>query len=194
MRFPFNCYHTEIGGYIRISCAQAFFPKNRNRWKKFSSWEQEPKTKAKEVDQRFPPDVQVKKGFTWSEQLAIAMAALQEAGQGDLIKWVKEVCLSHAEVSGTSGLLMEGLKKVLATVIAWRRRIEKRTKDPVQDVSDEESQSIGEDTIETGPSANQLFDGTRNEKATDYSESAFPFLHSSTSAMTSSFSVMSVLY
>jgi hypothetical protein len=63
----------------------------------------------------------------------------------------------------------------LATVIAWRRRIEKRTKDPVQDVSDDESQSIGEDTIETRPTANQLFDGTRNEKATDYSASAFPF-------------------
>jgi len=73
--------------------AQALFPKNRNRWKKFSSWEQpETKNNAKDADEpRFPPDVIVKKGFSWSEQLAIAMAALQEAGQGELIEWVKEV-------------------------------------------------------------------------------------------------------
>ncbi|KAI0251523.1 timeless protein-domain-containing protein [Lactifluus subvellereus] len=69
---------------------EAFFPKNRNRWKRYSSWEPETKTKSKEVDARFPPDVKVKKGFSWSEQLGIAMAALQEAGQGELINWVKE--------------------------------------------------------------------------------------------------------
>jgi replication fork protection complex subunit Tof1/Swi1 len=66
--------------------------------------ESKTKAKAKEVDTRFPPDVQVKKGFTWSEQLAIAMAALQEAGQSELIEWVKEVCLSRTgkcpEISG----------------------------------------------------------------------------------------------
>lgn len=55
------------------------------------------------MDERFPPDVKVKKGFTWSEELAIAMAALQEAGQDELIKWVKEVCLSRAESPGISG-------------------------------------------------------------------------------------------
>jgi replication fork protection complex subunit Tof1/Swi1 len=76
-------------------CAQAFFPKNRNRWKRYSSWEPENKTKkTKDVDTGHPPDVQVKKGFSWSEQLAIAMAALQDAGQSELIEWVKEVCLS----------------------------------------------------------------------------------------------------
>lgn len=55
------------------------------------------------MDERFPPDVKVKKGFTWSEQVAIAIAALQEAGQGELIKWVKEVCLFRAENPGISG-------------------------------------------------------------------------------------------
>ena len=75
---------------------QALFPKNRNRWKKYSSWEPEPKNNnnAKEADPRFPPDVAVKKGYSWSEELAIAMAALQEAGQGELIEWVKEVSLA----------------------------------------------------------------------------------------------------
>jgi replication fork protection complex subunit Tof1/Swi1 len=75
---------------------QAFFPKNRNRWKRYSSWEPDNKTKkTKDVDTGHPPDVQVKKGFSWSEQLAIAMAALQDAGQSELIEWVKEVCLSN---------------------------------------------------------------------------------------------------
>ena len=75
---------------------QAFFPKNRNRWKRYSSWEPESKSKktTKSVDTGHPPDVQVKKGFSWSEQLAIAMAALQDAGQSEFIEWVKEVCLS----------------------------------------------------------------------------------------------------
>jgi len=63
----------------------------------------------------------------------------------------------------------------LATVISWRRRIEKRTTDPIQGGSDDESQSIGEDAIETGPSAKQLSDVTRTETATDYSASVFPF-------------------
>ena len=74
---------------------QAFFPKNRNRWKRYSSWEPENKTKKKkDVDTGHPQDVQVKKGFSWSEQLAIAMAALQDVGLSELIEWVKEVCLS----------------------------------------------------------------------------------------------------
>lgn len=76
---------------------QTLFPKNRNRWKKYSSWEPEAKNssghKGKDADPRFPPDVQVKKGYSWSEELAIAMAALQEAGHGELIEWVKEVSL-----------------------------------------------------------------------------------------------------
>lgn len=106
VRSPLFLPHSlAIGGFIRFfSCAQAFFPKNRNRWKKYSGLEPESKTKAEAVDTRFPPDVQVKKGFSWSEQLAIAMAALQEAGQSELIEWVKEVCLSRTrkcpEISG----------------------------------------------------------------------------------------------
>jgi replication fork protection complex subunit Tof1/Swi1 len=42
-------------------------------------------------DSRFPADVQVKKGYTWSEQLGIAIAALVEGGEGGLIDWVKDV-------------------------------------------------------------------------------------------------------
>lgn len=89
---------TRSGEFSRV---QAFFPKNRNRWKRYSSWEPENKAKkkTKEADTGFPPDVEVKKGFSWSEQLAIAMAALQDVGQSELIEWVKEVCLFCARKS-----------------------------------------------------------------------------------------------
>jgi replication fork protection complex subunit Tof1/Swi1 len=42
-------------------------------------------------DTRFPPDVQVKKGFSWSEQLGIAIAVLVEGGEQELVAWVKDV-------------------------------------------------------------------------------------------------------
>ncbi|CAL1710038.1 unnamed protein product [Somion occarium] len=73
---------------------QAFFPKNRGQWKHFSSWEPEEKPSRRgraAEDNRFPPDVQVKKGFKWSEQLAIAIAVLKEEGKMSLIDWVKQI-------------------------------------------------------------------------------------------------------
>ncbi|KAI9452046.1 timeless-domain-containing protein [Lactarius psammicola] len=105
----------EADSFVLI---EALFPKNRNRWKKYSSWEPEPKSNnnGKDADPRFPPDVKVKKGYSWSEQLAIAMAALQEAGQSELIEWVKET---------------------LTVVIAQRRRIVERASDAASD--DEEN-------------------------------------------------------
>ena len=36
-------------------------------------------------------DVQVKKGYSWSEQLGIAIACLVEGGRLDLVDWIKEV-------------------------------------------------------------------------------------------------------
>ncbi len=47
-------------------------------------------------DTRFPPDVQVKKGYTWSEQLAIAMACLTDNGQKGLVEWVVQVCTRYS--------------------------------------------------------------------------------------------------
>jgi hypothetical protein len=43
-------------------------------------------------DTRFPPDVQVKKGYSWSDQLGIVIAALVEAAQTGLVTWTKDVC------------------------------------------------------------------------------------------------------
>lgn len=74
---------------------QAFFPMNRGHWKEFSSWTPPETTKRGREetveDNRFPPDVQVKKGYSWSEQLGIAIACLVEDGKMELIEWVKQV-------------------------------------------------------------------------------------------------------
>lgn len=42
-------------------------------------------------DNRFPQDVQVKKGYSWTEQMAIAIACLVEEKKMELIDWVKDV-------------------------------------------------------------------------------------------------------
>ncbi|KAG6810302.1 hypothetical protein H0H92_012503 [Tricholoma furcatifolium] len=74
---------------------EAYFPKNRGQWKAFSSWEPEKKdnnNKSKTVeDRRFPPDVEVKKGYSWSDQLGIAIAALVDGGEIELVNWTKDI-------------------------------------------------------------------------------------------------------
>lgn len=73
---------------------QAFFPKNRGHWKQYSSWEPETRGRHEREsveDTKFPPEVQVKKGYTWSEQIGIAIAALVEDGKTELVEWVKDV-------------------------------------------------------------------------------------------------------
>jgi len=42
-------------------------------------------------DTRFPQDIEVKKGYSWSDQLGIVIASLAEANQEDLVKWTTEV-------------------------------------------------------------------------------------------------------
>ncbi|KAG6918286.1 hypothetical protein DXG01_015378 [Tephrocybe rancida] len=73
---------------------EAFFPKNRGHWKQFSSWEPEKsgrKEKKTVEDTKFPPDVEVKKGYSWSDQLGITIASLVEAGETVLVQWTKEI-------------------------------------------------------------------------------------------------------
>lgn len=75
------------------SVLQAFFPKNRSHWKQFSSWEpgrQQSRVEKTILDTRFPPDVEVKKGYSWSDQLGIVIAALIEATQMNLVTWTVE--------------------------------------------------------------------------------------------------------
>lgn len=88
---------TQFSYSTALTFDQAFFPKNRSQWKQYSSWEPEPKVKDERgrtiEDTRFPADVQVKKGYSWSEQLGIAIAALVDAGQQILVDWTKDVSL-----------------------------------------------------------------------------------------------------
>ena len=43
------------------------------------------------ITQPNKPPSEFKKGYSWSEQVAIAMAALQDAGEESLIEWTKDV-------------------------------------------------------------------------------------------------------
>ncbi|KAF8513196.1 timeless protein-domain-containing protein [Gautieria morchelliformis] len=106
---------------------EAFFPKNRGQWKNFSSWE--PKTHDKQADRvpdstwKHPQDVQVKKGYSWSEQLGIAVGCLVENDQRNLVEWIKEI---------------------LATVVGIRQRIVEETDGPDKN-KDSDSEEINED-------------------------------------------------
>ncbi|KAJ7170342.1 timeless protein-domain-containing protein [Mycena crocata] len=65
---------------------EAFFPKNRGHWKAFSSWEPPEKgVRAPRAEKRGAGEVQVKRGYSWSEQLGIVIAALVDAGKIVLI-------------------------------------------------------------------------------------------------------------
>ncbi|CDO77442.1 hypothetical protein BN946_scf184857.g49 [Trametes cinnabarina] len=73
---------------------EAFFPKNRGHWKQFSSLELDQVGKRPDprpLDSRFPPDVQVKKGYTLSEQIGIVVAELVEKGQRNLVEWTRQI-------------------------------------------------------------------------------------------------------
>ncbi|KAK2463337.1 hypothetical protein APHAL10511_004648 [Amanita phalloides] len=82
---------------------EVFFPKNRGNWKQYSSWEPEFKSSQRGkrekghldgengAEKKAPLEVRVKKGYSWSDQLGIAIAALTEAGQDYFVQWTKEI-------------------------------------------------------------------------------------------------------
>jgi hypothetical protein len=78
---------------------QALYPKNRGHWKQFSSWK--PEEKFIEREKKAAAEVQVTKGYTWTEEMGIVIACLVEDEKTHLINWVKEVspldsCLSRS--------------------------------------------------------------------------------------------------
>ncbi|TFK32404.1 timeless protein-domain-containing protein [Crucibulum laeve] len=98
---------------------EAFFPKNRGNWKQYSSWEPEEKSKREKKpaeDTQFPPDVEIKKGYSWIDQLGIAIASLVDTGQLELVNWTQDI---------------------LSLVIAERNRILRE--DPASEPEDEDS-------------------------------------------------------
>ncbi|KAI5989865.1 timeless protein-domain-containing protein [Pisolithus marmoratus] len=74
---------------------EALYPMNRGHWKQYSSWEPEQKSgrirEAAEENRKFSTEVQVKRGYSWSEQIGIAVAALIEDGKTELVEWVKDI-------------------------------------------------------------------------------------------------------
>jgi replication fork protection complex subunit Tof1/Swi1 len=75
---------------------EAFYPKNRGKWKALSSWEPPVKGVARSEDEtilenKWPAEARVKKGYTWSEQLGIAIKCLVEDEKEELVNWIKEV-------------------------------------------------------------------------------------------------------
>ncbi|KAK7023845.1 topoisomerase 1-associated factor 1 [Favolaschia claudopus] len=71
----------------------AFFPKTRGQWKAYSSWEPPAKEPRERTRAARPgaAEVQVKRGYSWSEQLGIVIAALIDAGDIHLVKWTKDI-------------------------------------------------------------------------------------------------------
>ncbi|KAJ7608441.1 timeless protein-domain-containing protein [Roridomyces roridus] len=74
---------------------EAFFPKNRGHWKAFSSWEPPEKEKGvralRAEEKAAQTEVQVKRGYSWSEQLGIVVKALVDADQLDLVNWTIDI-------------------------------------------------------------------------------------------------------
>jgi replication fork protection complex subunit Tof1/Swi1 len=48
-----------------------------------------------------PAEVKVKKGHSWSEQVGIAVRALQEGENEELVVWTKDVSIHHAHMHDT---------------------------------------------------------------------------------------------
>ncbi|KAJ4476651.1 hypothetical protein J3R30DRAFT_3404926 [Lentinula aciculospora] len=78
-----------------VNCA--FFHKNRGNWKQYSSWEPPPKggrglsQTVEDIQAVILIEVQVKHGYSWSDQVDIAIATLVEADQTELVLWTQEI-------------------------------------------------------------------------------------------------------
>lgn len=85
---------------------QAFFPKNRGQWKAFSSWEPPEKgvrERAPKAEKPGEGEVQVKRGYSWSEQLGIVIAALVDAGNVQWVNWTKDVSANSKSTGSLAG-------------------------------------------------------------------------------------------
>ncbi|KAI0703047.1 timeless protein-domain-containing protein [Cytidiella melzeri] len=90
---------------------EAFYPKNKGRWKQHSSWEPPEKGTRRDdatVENRWPAEVKIKKGFSWSEQLGIAVKCIVEDSKTSLIDWVKEIL---SMVIGIRQRIIEGVNE-----------------------------------------------------------------------------------
>ncbi|KAF8166787.1 hypothetical protein K438DRAFT_1984061 [Mycena galopus ATCC 62051] len=112
----------------RPTVLQAFFPKNRGHWKAYSSWEPPEKEKsARERARAEKPgagEVQVKRGFSWSEQLGIVIAALVDEGNVQWVNWTEDVSAPPTHRIFVT-LTIPSLLQILKTVLAQWEKIAK---------------------------------------------------------------------
>ncbi|KAG8990291.1 Topoisomerase 1-associated factor 1 [Tulasnella sp. JGI-2019a] len=81
---------------------ESFFPRTRRAWKKLSGYkspdgasgsEGAKKKPGRAAESKHGAELTVKRGYTASQQLGIAIACLVDAGKMDLIDWVKEILM-----------------------------------------------------------------------------------------------------
>lgn len=89
---------------------------NRGHWKQFSSWK--PEDKFVEKERRVTAEVQVTKGYTWTEEMGIVIACLVEDEKTHLINWAKEVSLMGVPPSGVPSFCSQGFIDTLRGDIA----------------------------------------------------------------------------
>ncbi len=110
------------------------------------------------MDTRFPPDVEVKKGYSWSEQLGIVIAALVEANRADLVKWTTEESLPIV----FGAIPLKHISQILEFVVGQRSRLIEET-DGKRDWEDDQNDH-DDATLRKLPSAEAM------AKITDYCE------------------------
>ena len=135
---------------------------NRGHWKQYSTWQPEQKSNCKremaEDSGGFSGEVQVKKGYSWSEQIGVAVAALVEDGKSELVEWVKDVSrhISPRRRHKADGRVIQ----ILVLVTRQRQRI--------VDETDQNNRDDDADEIEDAPRKNAGPSQETISKFTDY--------------------------
>lgn len=133
---------------------------NRGHWKQFSSWK--PEEKFIEREKKVAAEVQVTKGYTWTEEMGIAIACLIEDEKTHLINWVKEVKRLDFHNFGSPPHLF---LQILAGVISQRRGLIEET-DKVD--SDDENEDDEGSESEAKPASWRNPSGEAIAKFTDF--------------------------
>ena len=144
---------------------------NRGHWKQYSSWEPEHKATRKrdadDDDGGFSGEVQVKKGYSWSEQIGIAVAALVEDGKSELAEWVKDVSRHILPRSRHKADGRLSWVQILVLVIRQRQQI--------VDATDQNSPDEDADEMEDSPPKDASPSKDANAKFSDYGGYSHPW-------------------
>ncbi|KAF8989653.1 hypothetical protein BDZ89DRAFT_1087402 [Hymenopellis radicata] len=90
IHFVLRQFFKDVAEYDLLP-VEAFFPRTRGNWKQFSSWEAPKKEKRQRKEKiAVEKELHVKDGYSWKEQMGIALKALQ-GKDSELAEWVKEL-------------------------------------------------------------------------------------------------------